>query len=279
MLLKLTTRFNSLQQKKIIFLLTILILCIFLTIGLDLLEAKFQNSSFYFSESFLFSSFWWLFVPLLYVQFYVGNEPKTKTSLMLRIFLPTAIHLFAYPLLVWIISGLFYYHRFAYLQTLQYALTQYVFILCAVYTIPFILYKTFKSKTSGKSVSSGEIGSEKLNSFATTLAVADGSKRLNIITKDIIFISSNPPYLDIHHKTKKYIHKETLKSISEKLDHEIFVRVHKSTIVNIKFVQSYKSRLNGDYDLLMIDGTEIRLSRNFAANFKLKFAKTHQDTP
>jgi DNA-binding LytR/AlgR family response regulator len=107
----------------------------------------------------------------------------------------------------------------------------------------------------------------------------DGNKRTYISTRDISVISSNPPYINIHHPAKKYMHKGTLKSVSEKLDNAIFVRVHKSTIVNITKVQSYRSRLNGDYDLLMHDGTELRLSRNYASKFKSQFARPHQDTP
>ncbi|WP_373495805.1 LytTR family DNA-binding domain-containing protein [Aquiflexum sp.] len=101
---------------------------------------------------------------------------------------------------------------------------------------------------------------------------------MSIYTNEILFISSNPPYINIHLTAKKYIHKETLKSVSGKLDHEIFVRIHKSTIVNINKVYSYRSRLNGDYDLTLADGTELRLSRNYSSVFKEKFKAIHQDT-
>lgn len=270
--------FNSLQQKRFMFLLTILTACSVLTMGLDLFESKFHNYSFYFFESFLFSSFWWLFIPLLYAQFFLANDPKTKASILLKVLLPTIIHLFAYPLLVWFISDLLYYHTFSYNQTFTYGLTEYAFLLCAVYTVPFLLYTSFKSTLSSKLNNSSIIDSTAPNCFVTSFIVLDGNKRTNINTKDIIFIASNPPYINIHHTTKKYIHKETLKSISEKIDTNIFVRVHKSTIVNITKVASYRSRLNGDYDLLMNDGMEIRLSRNFASNFRSLFSNIHQDT-
>lgn len=61
-----------------------------------------------------------------------------------------------------------------------------------------------------------------------------------------------------------------------KLDTRTFVRVHKSTIVNLEKVSSFKSRLNGDYDLLLKNGTIVRLSRTYAANFKNEFTGTHR---
>lgn len=264
------TSFLSIRQNKFILLLIISTACIILTIGLDLLDSKIQDSSFYLSESFMFSSFWWLFIPLLYAQFSNALSPQTKVKVTLWVLLPIAIHLFAYPALIWLISGLFYSHTFEYLQTFQYGLTAYLFILCAVYSIPFLLYTSFKTELSGK-----------LNSrmALANFIVIDGNKRTSINTKDILFLASNPPYINIPHTAKMYIHKETLKSVSEKLDHSLFVRVHKSTILNISKVHSYKSRLNGDYDLLLSDGTEIRLSRNFASQFKLQFQETHRDAP
>ena len=111
-----------------------------------------------------------------------------------------------------------------------------------------------------------------------TLIVTDGNKRTIIDVADVLFFSARPPYIHIHHKAKGYLYRETLKSLSSKLDSGLFIREHKSAIVNMMKVQSYKSRLNGDYDLTMVDGTEIRLSRNFAPAFKEKFESSHQDT-
>ena len=57
-----------------------------------------------------------------------------------------------------------------------------------------------------------------------------------------------------------------------------FVQIHKSLIVNLAHVESYKSRLNGDYDITMSNGTSLRLSRTYARAFKAKFEGSHQDT-
>ncbi len=93
-----------------------------------------------------------------------------------------------------------------------------------------------------------------------------------------MYFSANPPYINLHLEGKKYLYNETLKSISVKLNPEQFVRVHKSTIVNIKMVASFTTRLNGDYDLTLNNYTQIRVSRNFAADFKDLFNKTHHLT-
>ena len=257
----------------------ILAACIGLRIILDVVESSVQHSAFYLFESFLFSSVWWLFLPLVYGQFMLAHLSKTKTAYTLLVLTPFVVHLFAYPALVWLISKLFYYHVFSYWQTFNYGLTDYFFILLTVYSVPLILYSSLKGKLPRKQNSTDRLRQSKQCDFVTTLPVAEGNMRTTIDVNDILFISANPPYSNIHHKTKLYLHSETLKSFLAKLDQRLFVRVHKSTIVNITMVRSYKSRLNGDYDLTLTNGAEVRISRSYASLFKQKFEATHRDTP
>ncbi len=269
---------HSSQNRIFVFLSIILSACIALRIILDMVESSVQHSAFYLSESFLFSSVWWFFLPLLYGQFVLANLHKTKIPYTLFVLVPFVVHLFAYPSVVWLISKLLYPHIFSYWQTFNYGLTEYFFILLTAYSVPLILYSSLKSKLHQKQNNTDILLLSKQNDFVTTFPVADGNKRTTINVKDILFISANPPYVNIHHKTKLYLHNETLKSVLSKLDQRLFVRVHKSTIVNITMVESYRSRLNGDYDLTLANGTELRISRSYASIFKQKFEATHRDT-
>ena len=81
------------------------------------------------------------------------------------------------------------------------------------------------------------------------------------IALNTIEITAATPYISIHLEKRKYLYSETLKTICDQLDNNTFIRIHKSTIVNISKVRSFKSRLNGDYDLLLTDGSSLRLSR------------------
>lgn len=114
--------------------------------------------------------------------------------------------------------------------------------------------------------------------FLENIVISNGKDNTIVKVNDILQITSATPYIAIQLQNKKYLHTETLKSISEQLDNRIFIRVHKSTVVNTNKVVSFKSRLNGDYDLFLINGNEIRLSRTFAAHFKKLFQANHQDS-
>lgn len=59
----------------------------------------------------------------------------------------------------------------------------------------------------------------------------------------------------------------SLKHIIKRLP-ENFKRIHKSTIVNVDYISEFKSRGNGDYDVIMNDGSVLRLSRNYREELK-----------
>jgi len=276
----LTTKF-SITDRKAAFILTLLVLAfVVLTLTQDFLRSDLKNSAFYFSESFMFSSFWWLFAPFLFSQ-YFAIKHKTKIRLVFQIvviILPIFLHLFAFPFLVWVLSTIFYYHVYSYQQTFRYTLSEHLYSLVLLYSIPILTFQFFFKKAKLAKPDSETQNEKIVKQFISTILVSNGNKKHSIIVSEILYFSANPPYINLHLEGKKYLHNETLKSISLKLNAEQFVRVHKSTIVNIDLVASYTTRLNGDYDLTMKNNVQLRVSRNFATDFKNLFNKTHRLT-
>jgi len=246
----------------------IAILFMALTVLQDLVEADFKRTGFYFSESFLFSSFWWLFVPLICAQFYMARTTSGSFAWIVpAAAISIALHLYLYPVLVWLLSSAFCDHTFRMQQTFQYALSTYLIQLVLLYTMPLSVLQYFNRRKSRLQNQAAAIISQSRSETNGTLVVSDAGVHTKILLRDVLFFSANTPYIDIHVNGKKYIHNETLKSIQAQIG-DNFMRIHKSTIVNILHVQGYKSRLNGDYDLTMTDGSKLRISRNFAAAFK-----------
>lgn len=262
------TYLKHLPLKKTIW--VFMVCFILLVILQDLLEARFQNSAFYLSESILFSSFWWIFIPLLYAQFKIKRPYKCNAIMFncLLICIPIVLHLLAFPALVWVLSNLFYEYTFRYLQTFQYTISAHLYQLILFYTLPIFSYHFIKRTFQAK------VANPPSKAYETTLLVNEGSKRFTIAVADILYFAANSPYINIHLGDKQYLYNESLKTLACTLDTSQFVRVHKSTIVNVNHVQSYVSRLNGDYDLSLKDGTVLRVSRNFATNFKERYRVT-----
>ena len=177
------------------------------------------------------------------------------------------IHLLAYPAMVWLFSELFFGHTFPYVQSFNFGLTEHFIKLVILYGLPMPIMVLYHNIYSKKAVPEKERPTS--TNFITSLIVSDSSNRKIVIdTKEIFYFSANSPYINIHHQRKKYLQTGTLRSLENSLDVTLFIRIHRSCIVNISKVDSYTSRQNGDYDLKLSDGTPLRVSRNYAASFK-----------
>jgi hypothetical protein len=251
-----------------------------LTLLQDFLRASLKNSAFYFSESFMFSSFWWLFAPIMLLQYVAITNKKAKHILLQAaiIVIPVFVHLLLFPLLVWALSVTFYYHTYAFQQTLTYTLSEHLYTLLFIYTIPALLFR-FITKEARPLQPELEIQTDVVvKEFVAAIAVTDRNKKINLAVAAISHITASPPYINMYAEDKTYLHHETLKSIAVQLNPEQFVRIHKSTIVNINMAASYSTRLNGDYDLTLKNSVQLRISRNYAAGFKALFNKAHHLT-
>lgn len=243
-----------------------------LTVFQDFLESNRSGYSFYFSESILFKIVWILFIPLLTVLYTVLKKQHLTSypKIVCFIIAPVIIHILILPFVVITFSWLFYQGRYDFYKILTYTLSNDTYKLVLVYTAFVLGYNLFY----------GSVGTEGLNTkfFLQQIVINNGKNSTIVHTNEIIQITAATPYLTIETESKKYLHTETLKSISSQLNNDVFVRIHKSAIININGVVSFKSRLNGDYDVLLKNGNEVRLSRTYVATFKKIFKSAHQVT-
>ena len=243
------------------------------TIGLDFFFARVEQTGFYLSESSLFSTYWLLFVPFLNVQWYLVRWCRRRFPPAILAFGTSLGHLLVYPLLVSVLSFFFLDHTYSYLPTLSFAITSYsiqgllVYLFAGLLMNPATHNKVIQDSPP-EACSDTEVPRPETTPFPTTFIVSTQHKKEIVAVGDILYFEANPPYINIHHRSGKYLHAGTLKSLESKLDPARFVRTHKSCIVQIGEVVSYKSRLNGDYDLNLTNGQVLRLSRTFAAKFR-----------
>lgn len=271
-------KFSSEEKRVAVALAGFVLIFVAMNLTQDLIRSDVRRTPFYFSESFIFSSFWWLFAPLLFTQFILVKRREEKRQgwyALAVVSLPIVLHLFAYPVLVWLLSDLFYYHTYAIKQTLGYTVSELFYLLVLFYTVPYLVFELLR--WHNKSRAADLVQDSPVNtSFVRTLIVLDGQTKRTIPVSEVLYFSANSPYISIYHENRHYLLSETLKSISGKLDPDHFVRVHKSAIVNITKVTAYVSRNNGDYDLTIDNNLSLRLSRNYAADFKRLFNATHR---
>lgn len=73
------------------------------------------------------------------------------------------------------------------------------------------------------------------------LFVKDGHRYVKIVLPEILWLQSDGNYVEIHTTNKKYLIRDSLKELVQKLPSQRFLRTHKSYVVNIQHIQAVES--------------------------------------
>lgn len=76
-------------------------------------------------------------------------------------------------------------------------------------------------------------------------------------------IQSEGNYLRLHTGKTSHLVRETLAGLEMRLDPRQFVRIHRSTIVNIRAVKQLESLFQGEYAVVLHDGTKLTSSKTY----------------
>lgn len=98
------------------------------------------------------------------------------------------------------------------------------------------------------------------------LVIKDGARTHVLDEADIVWVEAEDYYIAIHANGRRILARESLKTIEERLDARLFARVHRSAIVNTRFIKAIEPVASGDQRLVLSDGTVLRVSRTHRAS-------------
>jgi two-component system LytT family response regulator len=82
-------------------------------------------------------------------------------------------------------------------------------------------------------------------------------------TDEIDWISAEENYVRLHCGKSSHLLRDKISNLEAQLDPGRFQRIHRSTIVNIDRIQKLHPHSHGDYQVVLHDGTELILSRQY----------------
>lgn len=148
-------------------------------------------------------------------------------------------------------------HRFS--RIFNSLLSNQFYIVFISYTVlPFLYLSIFKKhkKADNPTVK-----------YSKKLSLKKGLKTKSIEVESIHAILTDKPYSVVYTKEQKFLLNRSLKDLERELDPAVFIRVHRSAIINSSFIDEIKSRNNGDYDALTQNGISVRFSRHYRKNW------------
>ena len=95
------------------------------------------------------------------------------------------------------------------------------------------------------------------------LAVKSAGQVSFLKIPEIDWIEAADYYACLHLGPRTHLLRRSMSELEQELDPAVFLRIHRSAIVNLDRVQALKLSAEGEYDVLLENGTSLRLSRRY----------------
>jgi two-component system, LytTR family, response regulator len=100
------------------------------------------------------------------------------------------------------------------------------------------------------------------STYLERFAVESRGKVQFVDASAVDYIQASGPYAELVAGAKRYLIREPMQTLDERLDPRRFMRIHRSTIVQLDRVDTLLRGSGGDYELQLKNGTRLRVSRS-----------------
>lgn len=95
--------------------------------------------------------------------------------------------------------------------------------------------------------------------------VVRSERRLLFLRQDEIeWVEAAGNYVRLHVRGTAHVLRQSMKNMENRLDPDVFVRIHRSAIVNVDRIRELQPWLHGEYVVILEDGTRLSASRVFS---------------
>ena len=101
--------------------------------------------------------------------------------------------------------------------------------------------------------------------YLERFVIKSGGNIYIVKASDVLWIEASGNYVNIVTDKKKHLLRSTMTGLKSKLDPDSFYQIHRSSIVNLDFVERIEEWTYGDYKVIMKNGEELKMSRNYKA--------------
>lgn len=104
--------------------------------------------------------------------------------------------------------------------------------------------------------------------YTTRIVFKSQGKILFLSVSDILWFQAAANYVRVRTAQESHFLRQTLRRLEKRLNPEEFLRVHKSTIVNLHNIKEVARRPDGNWAIVMADGQRIAVSRACLARLR-----------
>lgn len=107
----------------------------------------------------------------------------------------------------------------------------------------------------------GTINKEKkpLNKFI----VKKGQKYIFVPAADVYYLTAEDKYVQISTEKESFLIRDSITNIENRLDADVFKKVHRSALVNVNYVKEIQPWSHGDFIIILSNGKKINATRKY----------------
>lgn len=106
--------------------------------------------------------------------------------------------------------------------------------------------------------------------YIEKVVVKDGGKIFFVKTQDIEWVESAGNYLKLHGGKRVHMVRETMHAFEQKVNPQDFLRVHRSTLINIEAIQNLEAWGNTEFIITLHSGDKVQSGRSYYAAIRQK---------
>jgi two-component system LytT family response regulator len=99
--------------------------------------------------------------------------------------------------------------------------------------------------------------------YTTRIVFKSRGRILFLPVADIRWIGAEENYVRICTEKETHLLRETMAHLEVRLDPQVFLRVHRSSIVNLQYVKEVRTEPTGDFSVLLVNGQKVPMSRSY----------------
>ncbi|HET9475278.1 MAG TPA: LytTR family DNA-binding domain-containing protein [Steroidobacteraceae bacterium] len=86
--------------------------------------------------------------------------------------------------------------------------------------------------------------------------------------EDILYVQAAENYVQLHLKAARHLLHVPIATFEASVDPQLFLRIHRSLIVNVKHIQELETGAHGEYIVVLNGGTRLQSSRSYHDKIK-----------
>ena len=106
--------------------------------------------------------------------------------------------------------------------------------------------------------------------FESHIFVQKSEKLFNLPVEEIVYLEASGDYTVITTKNDQFVSSSGIGKLEEIMDPETFIRVHRSTIINLNYLKEIERHFNGGMVVKMQSGKSFPVSRTYAKQIRKK---------